>query len=57
MTPKQVIAFFGDQKKAALELKKSVTCIRIWEAKKSIPVWSQHAIAHITNDQLKVGKS
>lgn len=59
MTPKQVTDYFGNENKAALELGLSAQAVRLWKAssrpeKYKIPRMTQHAIAHITNDALKV---
>jgi hypothetical protein len=53
MTPNQIVKYFGSDTKAAAALGKSVTCIKAWRSN-GIPIWSQHAIAHITKDALKV---
>lgn len=54
MTPTQVIRHFGDRRKAALKLGITEQAIEQWKIKKAIPRMTQHAIAHITQDQLLV---
>jgi len=57
MTPAHLIKYFGDDKRAASALGKSVPCIRMWVATNSIPLWSQYAIQTITKDCLVANKS
>ena len=57
MTPKQLIDFYGNKTKAAAALGKSERCVVSWEKAKKIPLWSQYAIAHISDERLKPDKS
>jgi hypothetical protein len=56
MTPKELVKYYGSEAKAAAGLGKSITCIRMWEKEKRIPVWSQNAIQTITNGALMASK-
>ena len=60
MTPKQLIAHYGNKTKAAAELGLSERCIVSWDKSKKrpqIPIWSQHAIANISGGALKVDEA
>lgn len=57
MTPTQLINYYGDDKSAAYQLGKTVTCIRKWVEDDHIPLWSQYAIQAITNLELKASKT
>ena len=54
MKPREIVAMFGSETKAAVALGVAVTTVRLWLKKKKVPRMTQHAIAHITNDALKV---
>lgn len=53
MTPKQLIKHFGSDNKAALSLGLSVQAVRKWTKAGKIPLWSQKAIAWVTDGCLK----
>ena len=55
MSPNQLIAHYGSDNKAALNLGLTVQAVRIWVRKGEIPIWSQNAIAWITRGKLKPG--
>jgi len=58
MTPKQLLDEFGSEIKAAAFLGVNPKTVKNWVVSKKtpqIPRWSQCAIAHLTNNKLKVG--
>ncbi len=55
MTGDQVVKYYGDKNKAAAELGVEPQTVKRW-TENEIPIWSQHAIAHISKDALKVDK-
>ncbi len=56
MTADQVIKHYGTANKASAELDIGLQTLRRWEKDNRIPIWSQHAIAHISKDALKVDR-
>ncbi len=54
MTPSQVIKHYGSEKEAAYQLGVTVQAVTAWKKKRKIRLLTQHAIAHITKDALKV---
>ena len=59
MTPKQLLDEFGSEIKAAAFLGINPRTVKNWcgsENIPQIPYWSQCAIAHLTNNKLKVDR-
>ena len=56
MSPEKLIAYFEGREKAAKASLVTTPTVRNWLNQGYIPMVNQHAIAHITNDKLKVDK-
>ena len=56
MTPKKLIEYYKTREIAAKASLVTTPTIRNWFLAGTIPMINQHAIAHITNDALKVDK-
>ncbi len=56
MSPAQAELHFGSKTKAAAAIGVSEQTFRNWSDKEAIPLLAQNAIAHITNNKLKVDR-
>ena len=53
MTPKEVIAYFGNQNRTAIQLEISREAVRKWVANDAVPKLRQYQIEKLTKGKLK----